>query len=67
MTNGGDAAERLRSARLAAGLTQDALAQRAQVSPFTVSRIERSKCEPSWATCLALALVLGIAPGDLRR
>lgn len=52
-------AQRLKAARHAARLTQQALAERAGVSFEMVSRIERAKGLPSVPTLVTLANVLG--------
>jgi transcriptional regulator with XRE-family HTH domain len=52
--------QRLRAARLTAGLSQEKLAFRADVTSMTVSRIERGLTWPSPPTLLALAVALGI-------
>ena len=60
---------RLREARVARGLSQDALAARAGVSASTISRLERGKtrARPHVARRLAVALGLDRRPvGELR-
>ena len=53
----------LREARLRAGLTQRALAQRAETSQSVVARIEQGRSDPSTAT---LARLLAAAGFELR-
>ena len=56
----------LRRAREAAGLSQQALAVRAGVSVFAVSKIEQGAVEPSWPMACALADALGAGLGEFR-
>jgi transcriptional regulator with XRE-family HTH domain len=51
---------RLRSLRLAAGLTQKQLADKAGVGQRTISHLEQGVQEPVWPTALALAQALGV-------
>lgn len=53
-------AERLRWARICAGLTGSALAERAGITPATISRLEHSKVEATARTLHALASALGV-------
>ena len=53
-------ASRVREARLAAGLTQAALAEAAGVSDETISRLEREAYEPAVSTLVALADALSL-------
>jgi transcriptional regulator with XRE-family HTH domain len=46
-------------------LTQEELAARAGVQPFTISRIETNKVEPRFRTIRRLAIALGIEPQSL--
>ena len=55
----------LREARERALLTQEELATRAGVQPFTISRIETNKVEPRFRTIRKLAIALGIEPQSL--
>jgi transcriptional regulator with XRE-family HTH domain len=55
----------LREARERALLTQEELAARAGVQPFTISRIERNRVEPRFRTIRKLASALGVEPQDL--
>jgi transcriptional regulator with XRE-family HTH domain len=55
----------LREAREQALLTQEELATRAGVQPFTISRIETNKVEPRFRTIRKLAIALGIEPQSL--
>ena len=56
----------LRRAREAAGLSQQALAVRAGVSVFAVSKIEQGAVEPSWPMACALADAMGVSLDSLR-
>lgn len=58
-------AVRVRSARKAAGLTQEELASRIAVTPETISNIERARQVPSVETLCALADQMAISPCDL--
>lgn len=53
-------AGRLKELRVQAGLTQDGLAERAELSKAGVADLEQGRREPSWATVLALAKALGV-------
>ncbi len=55
----------LREARERALLTQQELAARAGVQPFTISRIETDKVEPRFSTIRKLARALDMNPRDL--
>ena len=57
--------ERIRSHRQAAGLTQEALAQRLGVVKQTIGNYERGEREPDLATLRAIADILGVTPADL--
>ncbi len=46
-------------------LTQEELAARAGVQPFTISRIERNRVEPRFRTIRKLASALGMEPQEL--
>ena len=52
-------ADRLRTFRLAAGLTQGQLAERAGLTEAAVGGYERGEAEAGWRAVLALARVLG--------
>ncbi len=58
-------AERLREFREKAGLTRNALAVRAGVSPILVTRIASGKRSCSFQTAVQLAAALGIELGIL--
>lgn len=49
----------LKELRERAGISQDALARRADVSRSTLARLETDKAIPSWPTVRALAKALG--------
>ena len=53
------------SLRLAQGLTQVQLAERAEMTSDEVSRIERGAREPRFSTIERLAAALGVSPSDL--
>ena len=55
----------IREARVAAGLTQATLADRAGMAFETVSRIERGTLNTTVRTLVALADALGVESGDL--
>src|SRR5215208_1316636 len=57
----------LREAREQALLTQEELAARAGVQPFTISRIETDKVEPRFSTIRKLAKALDMDPRALTR
>jgi transcriptional regulator with XRE-family HTH domain len=57
----------LRAARLAAGLTQEALAERAELHPTYISNTERGYSCPTIYTVARLAKALKIDAGDLVR
>lgn len=58
-------AERVRSRRVALGLTQAALAEASGVSTELVSRIERARCLPSVPTLVAIAQALETTPNHI--
>jgi transcriptional regulator with XRE-family HTH domain len=55
----------LRQSRLAKGLSQSALAERARVSRNFVAQIERGESTPTVATIARLAAALGVTVGEL--
>jgi transcriptional regulator with XRE-family HTH domain len=55
--------ERLRGLRVAAGLSQESLAQAAGLSTSGVAKIEQGKVDPTWSTLLRLAQALGVSTG----
>jgi putative transcriptional regulator len=55
----------VRAHRVAAGLTQPALAERAGCSRASISRIENAAYAPNLDRILKLADALGVAPADL--
>jgi transcriptional regulator with XRE-family HTH domain len=57
----------LREVREQALLTQEELAARAGVQPFTISRIETDKVEPRFSTIRKLAKALDMDPKELAR
>lgn len=58
-------AQRLKDARSAAGITQEALAHSAGLSLPTVQRSEAGRHEPSISTLRCLAEALGVTVSDL--
>jgi transcriptional regulator with XRE-family HTH domain len=56
-----DFGEKLKTAREAAGLTQEQLAERAGVYIHVVSKLERGVREPTWPTALKMATALGVS------
>ncbi len=50
-----------------AGLTQEALADRAGLSVYTIQKLERGTTQPYRDTALRLAVVLGLAPDEANR
>lgn len=65
MTSQATLARNVRSARLAAGLTLEALAARAGISVRSVTRVERAEHVPRPATLEAIAAVLETTPEAL--
>lgn len=57
--------ERLKEARRKRLLTQEELAERAEVSPSTVVNIERNNAEPHFRTIRKLAKALDVDPTSL--
>jgi transcriptional regulator with XRE-family HTH domain len=53
-------AGRLRELRIAAGLTQPALAAKAGLTKDGIAHLEQGRRSPSWETVLALAAALGV-------
>jgi transcriptional regulator with XRE-family HTH domain len=53
-------ADRLRTQREAAGLSQYALAKKSGLTKQALSRLELGEREPTWATVQLLALALGV-------
>ena len=52
--------KRLRELRLAAGLTQGQLAERAGMHLFGITKLEQGYREPAWSTVLDLARALSV-------
>lgn len=59
--------EHIRTRRLAAGLTQEALARLAHVSVVTVARLESGRHEPSALTVAKLTAALDVVPSLAER
>jgi transcriptional regulator with XRE-family HTH domain len=58
----GDKLKEIRTRRF---LTQEELAERADVSPATIVRVERNQAEPHISTMRKLAQALGVDPTEL--
>ena len=58
--------ERLKAHRLAAGLTQQELADATGTYPQEISCYERDETEPTWRTVAALVRALGVGLVDVR-
>ena len=59
--------ERLKQARVAAGLSQRALAEQVNLSPMAISKYENSRMSPSSDVLLRLARALGVKVGYFNR
>ncbi len=57
--------ERLKKARIRRLLTQEELAEAAEVSPSTIVNIERDQTEPHFSTIRKLAKALDVDPTSL--
>lgn len=57
--------ERIRSARLAQGMTLQSLAVAADLSPSMLSLVERGRATPSIGSLVVIATCLGVAMSDL--
>jgi transcriptional regulator with XRE-family HTH domain len=57
--------ENLRRARIAAGLTQEALADATQLDPGEISRLERGSRDPQLRTIVRIARGLGVPVSEL--
>lgn len=55
----------LRTRRLSAGLTQERLAELAEITPIYVSELERGRYSPSLAVVERLARALGLRVSEL--
>lgn len=62
MANDSDAGRLLRDARARSGLTQRALAQRAETAQSVVARIERGQTSPTFDTLVRLLDAAGFEP-----
>jgi transcriptional regulator with XRE-family HTH domain len=51
----------LRELREKAGLSQEQLARRANVTLNTINKLENQRAQPSWATVRKLAMALGVS------
>ena len=56
---------RLRDLRVRRALTQEELAEKADVGTNTVARLERNESEPHMSTLRKLARALGVDPAEL--
>jgi transcriptional regulator with XRE-family HTH domain len=52
--------QRLKAVRVAAGRSQQQLADAVGVTVMTISRLERGEHEPAWPLALAIAAALGV-------
>ena len=57
-------AERIRELRLAAALTQEAVAERAEVPVESLRGIEQGRRQPTWPTLRRIAGAIGVSLGD---
>jgi transcriptional regulator with XRE-family HTH domain len=57
----------VKSARDAAGLTQDDAAHAAEMQPAVYSRIERGEVDPRLSSLVKIARALGVTVSDLLR
>jgi transcriptional regulator with XRE-family HTH domain len=55
----------LRARREAAGLTQEGVAFKAQITTGTYARIELGQASPAWATVRQIAWALGVSLTDI--
>lgn len=58
--------ERLKALRLAAGLTQEKLAEAVGMTVGNIGRLESGSRNPSWETVVRLAEALGISTDKFR-
>lgn len=65
MTSQDQLGRNVRAARLAAGLTLEAVAAKAGISVRSVTRVERAEHVPRPETLAAIAKVLGTTPAEL--
>jgi transcriptional regulator with XRE-family HTH domain len=59
--------DRLKALRIEHALTQEELADKAEVAPNTVARLERNETEPHMSTARKLAQALGVHPRQLTK
>ena len=59
--------DRLKALRIEQALTQEELADKAEVAPNTVARLERNETEPHMSTARKLAQALGVHPRQLTK
>ena len=57
--------DRLRDLRVRRALTQEELAEKADVGSNTVARLERNESQPHMSTLRKLARALGVDPAEL--
>jgi transcriptional regulator with XRE-family HTH domain len=57
--------DRLRDLRVRRALTQEELAEKADVGTNTVARLERNESEPHMSTLRKLSRALGVDPAEL--
>lgn len=56
----------LKDARKSAGLSQDKLSKKSNVSRTSIARYETGNQLPNWSTVILLSSALGIDPGELQ-
>jgi DNA-binding XRE family transcriptional regulator len=57
----------IRELRQKRGETQEELAPRCEISPKTLSLIERGEANPTWATVRDISTALGVSIGELAK
>jgi XRE family transcriptional regulator, regulator of sulfur utilization len=57
--------EAIRALRRERGLSQEALAPKAKITPGTLSLIERGEANPTWGTVQGIAAALGVPVSTL--
>lgn len=58
--------ERLKAIRIAAGLTQEQLAERVGMKPTNITRLEKGGRTPGWDTVLKLAEALNVSLDEFK-
>jgi DNA-binding XRE family transcriptional regulator len=57
-----DFGPQLKKLREEARLTQEHLAERMEMLPLTIRKLEKGKLKPSWSTVVKLSVMLGVEP-----